>query len=146
MQLLWKNSWVKSNTINQFMSGILYFFAVPRAGLFSVKISINNFNVNETKSGQQNKHLFFTNFADYSISFPIGPATPWLRCVASTYYGSKSGPKTSEMLTWITKNCPSLEDVIRSYVIKSIFVLLLYNGVWSVDCGLWIVYAALTNC
>ena len=43
--------------INQFTLGILYIFPGPRAGLFSVKIwkkflAINNFSVNETKSGQ----------------------------------------------------------------------------------------------
>ena len=43
--------------LNQFTSGIIIvFFLVPRVGLFSVKIrktflAINNFFVNETKSG-----------------------------------------------------------------------------------------------
>ena len=49
-------------SINQFTSGILYFFPVPHAGLFSVKIrkkilAIKNFSVNETMSGQPNKCL-----------------------------------------------------------------------------------------
>ena len=54
---------------NKFTLGILYFFPVPRAGLFSVKIqkkflAINNFSVNETKFGQPNKCLFSLTFRE----------------------------------------------------------------------------------
>ena len=40
----------------------IYFFPVPRAGLFSVKIrkkflAIKNFSINETMSGQPNERL-----------------------------------------------------------------------------------------
>ena len=52
----------------QFTSGI-YFFPVPCAGLFSVKIwkkiiAINNLFVNEMKSGQPNKRLFSLTFRE----------------------------------------------------------------------------------
>ena len=48
--------------LNLFTSGILDFFPIPRAGLFSVKIrktflAIKNFSVNEMMSGQPNKRL-----------------------------------------------------------------------------------------
>ena len=54
---------------NQFTSGILLVFPVPRTGLFSVKnlkkfLAINNFFVNEMKSGQANKHLFSLTFRE----------------------------------------------------------------------------------
>ena len=54
--------------VNQFTSGILYFFQSPRTGLFSVKIrkeflAINNIVfVNETESGQPNKRLIHWHF------------------------------------------------------------------------------------
>ena len=60
----WKKSVMKG-----FTSGILFFFSVPCAGLFSVKnrkkfLAINNFFVNETKSGHPNKHLFSLTFRE----------------------------------------------------------------------------------
>ena len=47
----------------------IIFFPIPYAGLFSVKIwekflAINNFVVNETKSGQPNKCLFSLAFRE----------------------------------------------------------------------------------
>ena len=57
---------------NQFTSGI--FFPVPHVGLFSVKIlnkflAIKDFSVNETMSGQPNKHLIHWHFENKMASF-----------------------------------------------------------------------------
>ena len=53
---------------------VFVFFPNPRAGLFSVKIqkkflAINNFFVNETKSGQPNKRLFSLTFRELNGYF-----------------------------------------------------------------------------
>ena len=66
------NTIFRKSVFNQFTSGI--FFPVSRAGLFSVKIqkkflAINNFFVNETKSGQPNKRLFSLTFREINGYF-----------------------------------------------------------------------------
>ena len=53
---------------NQFTSGILYFFQSPVRDYFQWK-AINNFFLNETKSGQPNKCLFSLTFRELNGYF-----------------------------------------------------------------------------
>ena len=56
------SAWSLPVTINQFTAGILFFFPVPHAGIFSVKNQKISFWVNETKSRHPNKRLFSLTF------------------------------------------------------------------------------------
>ena len=67
MQPLWEKNDEWNNAINPFASGIKKVLLHPITELFSVKIrnkflAIKNFSVNDTMSGQPNKHLIHWHF------------------------------------------------------------------------------------